>query len=52
MANQEQFKDVRKVKKPKAPKLSASASTWRKFKAKYKEWEDYQKELEKRRKYK
>lgn len=46
------FKDVRKVKKPKAPKMNASTRTWDRFLERLNEWEEYQDELKKRRKFK
>ncbi len=41
---------MRKVRKPKAPKLHAADHTWDRYREKLKEWKKYQAELDKRRK--
>lgn len=44
------LKDVRKVKKPKPPKMGAPARVWEAYKDKYNDWVDYQNALDVRRK--
>lgn len=43
---------LKKVRKPKAPKLHAAQHTWDNYKRKLSEWKKYQAELDKRRKLK
>jgi hypothetical protein len=41
---------MKKVRKPKAPKLNASEATWSRYKSKLREWQAYKKKLDARRK--